>query len=387
MLKGYANSMQADIISYMKITKVEVFQKTYSVKGGSFVISGGKVAANQDATIVKVHTDSEIFGWGEQCAFSPNYLVAHGEGTRAAMSLLAPSIIGLDPRQTDLVFQKMESTMKGHQYAKSALDIACWDIFGKATNMRLGDLLGGIRRERIPVYAPISLASPEEMALKCRAATALGFTRFQMKVGTDWKTDIARIRACMEVLSGAEKVIFDANGNWSQHDAIRVVSSVNNLDIYIEQPCATIEECARVRERSIRPFIIDESLSSTTDILTAYQAKAMDAVMLKLSRFGGITPVKHARDLCASLGLSMTIEDSGGGDIVSAAMAHLTSSIPSNLMVNGFLVGAMVEEHISDWSTSQIDGFAEIPKLMGLGINVDEKLLGNPIRVYSNEEF
>lgn len=371
----------------MKITKIEVFQKTYSVKGGSFVISGGKVAATQDATIVKVHTDSEIFGWGEQCAFSPNYLVAHGEGTRAAISLLAPAIIGLDPRKPELVFQKMESTMKGHQYAKSALDIACWDIFGKATNMRVGDLLGGIQREKIPVYAPISLASPTEMALKCREASAIGFTRFQMKVGTDWKTDIARIKACTEVLGGAEKVIFDANGNWSQQEAIRVIAAVNELDIYIEQPCATIEECARVRERSSRPFIVDESLSSTSDILTAHQARAMDAVMLKLSRFGGITPVKHARDLCAALGLAMTIEDSGGGDIVSAAMAHLTASLQSNLMVNGLLVGAMVEEQISDWSTSQVGGFAEIPKLAGLGINVNENLLGTYVQIYSNDKL
>ncbi len=366
----------------MRIVKIEVFQKTYSMRGGSFSISGGKVATTQDATIVRMETDSGIVGWGEQCAFSPSYLVAHGGGVRAALELLAPALLGMDPSKIEMITIAMDSTMKGHQYAKSAVDIACWDIFGKFTNMRVGDLLGGIHRESIPVYAPISLDTPTAMKEKCVNATKAGYRRFQLKVGSDWRTDIARIQQCAAVLQDAEKVIFDANGAWSQLDAIRVIAAVDHLDIYIEQPCASVEECARVRERSTRPFIIDESLSSLADILNAHRLNAADAVMLKLSRFGGITPIRRARDLCDALGLSMTIEDSGGGDIVSAAMAHLTASVPNRLMVNGFLVGQMVNEHVSDWSTEHANGFVEIPTGPGLGIQVDENALGSPVASY-----
>ena len=360
----------------MRISKIDVYQKTYSVRGGSFSISGGKVASTQDATIVRIETDSGIVGWGEQCAFSPNYLVAHGEGARAAINLLAPAILGMDPTKLELITTVMDSTMKGHQYAKSALDIACWDIFGKFTNMRVGDLLGGIRRESIPVYAPISLDTPSAMSDACAKALNSGYRSFQLKVGTDWRTDIDRIRKCMEVLQNAEKVIFDANGNWSQADAIRIAAAVDKYDIYIEQPCATSEECARVRERSTRPFIVDESLSTGTDIMNAYQLKAADAVMLKLSRFGGITPLRRARDLCDTLGLSMSIEDSGGGDIVSAAMAHLTATVPDRLLNNGLLIGHMVNESISDWSTEHINGMSTIPSGPGLGILIDEEAIG-----------
>lgn len=366
----------------MKITKISVFQKTYTLVGGSFVISGGKVASSEDSTIVRIETDEGLIGWGEQCVFSPNYLAAHGEGARAALTLLAPAIIGMDPTQIDIIYQKMESTLKGHQYIKSAIDIACWDLLGKATGLRISDLLGGTYREQIPLYTPISMGTPEEMRASCESKLALGYERFQIKVGGDWRTDILRVHSCLEVLNNLEKVIFDANGNWTQHDATQIVARLTGLDIYIEQPCSTAEECARVRKRATQPFILDESLLTTMDILNAYRLEAMDAVMLKLSRFGGITPIKRARDLCSLLGLAVTIEDSGGGDIVSAAMAHLSASTPTNLFMNGFFVGNMVTERLTEWSCLTINGMGILPSGPGLGIVVDEELLGDAICTY-----
>lgn len=217
------------------------------------IISGGKVASTQDSTIVRIETEEGLVGWGEQCVFSPNYLVAHGEGARAALSLLAPAVIGMDPRQTEVIYEKMERTLKGRYYAKAAIDIACWDLLGKATGLSIGDLLGGVQRTRIPLYAPISMGTP------------------------------------------------DANGNWTQYKAAAIVSALDGLKIFIEQPCATAEECARVRSRARHAFILDESLLNSEDILRAYNLEAMDAVMLKLSRFGGITPIKKARDLATYL--------------------------------------------------------------------------------------
>jgi L-alanine-DL-glutamate epimerase-like enolase superfamily enzyme len=366
----------------MKIAKIDVFQKTYTLAEGTFVISGGKVASNEDSTIVRIETDEGLVGWGEQCVFSPNYLVAHGEGARAALTLLAPAIIGMDPTQIDIIYQKMESTLKGHQYIKSAIDIACWDLLGKASGLRISDLLGGTYREQIPLYAPISMGSPEEMRASCEKKTAAGYKRFQMKVGGDWRTDVSRVHACLEVLDNPEKVIFDANGNWTQHEATQIVAKLTGLDIYIEQPCATAEECARVRKRTTQPFILDESLLTSMDVLNAYRLEAMDAVMLKLSRFGGITPIKRARDLCALLGLAVSIEDSGGGDIVSAAMAHLSASTPTNLFMNGFFVGNMVVERLTEWSCLTINGMGILPNGPGLGIVVDEQLLGKPLHTY-----
>ena len=364
----------------MRIARVDVFAKSYRVAGGTFSMSGGKSASEQDATIVRIETDDGLVGWGEQCGFSPRYLAAYGEGARAGLKLIAPAVIGLDPRAVQRVYDAMDGALKGHDYAKSALDMACWDVLGRASGLPLRDLLGGGYREQLPVYVGIGIGTPERMRESCERARAAGYRRIQLKVGSDVATDIARIGACLEVLAGFEKVIVDANGFWSQHDAVRVVAALNDRDIFFEQPCARMEQCAAVRRRSKRPFIVDESIEGMDDILRAKQSEAADAVMLKFSPFGGITPIRRARDLCLHLGLAMTVEDSAGGDIVSAAMAQVGATIPDGLLINASLIGRMVEERIAtDWSPLDGGGFGTLPPGPGLGITVDEARLGAPV--------
>jgi len=368
----------------MRIVRIDIFAKSYTVAGGTFSMSGGKSASVQDATIVRIETDDGLVGWGEQCGFSPRYLAAHGEGARAALTLIAPAVIGLDPRAVQRVYDAMDGALKGHDYAKSALDMACWDVLGRASGLALRDLLGGGYREQLPVYVGIGIGTPERMRESCERARASGYRRIQLKVGSDVPTDIARIKACLPVLADFEKVIVDANGFWSQHDAVRVVVALDERDIFFEQPCATMEQCAAVRRRSRRPFILDESINGMDDVLRAKHSEAADAVMLKFSRFGGITPIRRARDFCLQLGLAMTIEDSAGGDIVSAAMAQVGATIPDGLLINGSLIGRMVEERIAtDWSPLDGGGFGTLPPGPGLGITVDAARLGAPVLSFS----
>jgi L-alanine-DL-glutamate epimerase-like enolase superfamily enzyme len=363
----------------MRITRIEVFVQRYTVAGGTFSMSGGKSAALQDSTIVRLETDGGLVGWGEQCGFSPRYLAAYGEGVRSALGLIAPALIGLDPRRVRRVYDAMDGALKGHLYAKAAIDIACWDLLGRATGLPVRDLLGGSYREQLPLYIGVGIDTPERMRAACERARAAGYRRIQLKVGSDASTDIARIEACLEALHGFERVIADANGFWSQHEAVRVVAALDDRDIFFEQPCASMAQCASVRRRSNRPFILDESIEGMDDLLRARQTDAADAVMLKFSRFGGITPICRARDLAIQLGFAMTIEDSAGGDIVSAAMAQVGATIPDESLVNGSLIGRMVEERIAtDWSPLDGGGCGTMPSGPGLGITVDESRLGPP---------
>jgi L-alanine-DL-glutamate epimerase-like enolase superfamily enzyme len=361
----------------MRIRRVGVYAVRYTLVGGAFAMSGGRAASEQDSTVVRLETDDGRVGWGEQCVFSPNFLPAHGGGTRATLALLAPAVIGADPRQVELVYARLDATVKGHAYAKSALDIACWDLFGKATGLRVGDLLGGTFQEEFPLYTGIGLDRPEEMRRGAEQAVAAGYRHVQLKVGTGWRDDVARVEACLEALHEVERVIVDANGAWPLVEAVRAVAALDGLDVYVEQPCATIEECAQVRRRSRRPFVLDESL---TDLAALERGRAAaDAVRLKLSQFGGITPLRKARDLAAAWGLAMTLEDSGGGDVVTAAMAHLSCSVPPALLLNGFLVGDMVNERIGRGAPRSEGGRARLPPGPGLGVEVDEAALGPPV--------
>ena len=363
----------------MQIRRVEAYAVRYRHAAGPFTMSGGRVSTEQDSTVVRLETDDGLVGWGEACVISPDYAPGYGPSTRAVLGLLAPALLGADPRRVEVAYARLDAAAKGDQYAKSALDRACWDLFGRSARLRVSDLLGGTQQEDFPLYSGVGIAPPEEMRQRCVDLLDAGYRRVQIKVGTTWREDVERIEACAEALEGADRVIVDANAYWTQAEGARIVAATDGFDIYFEQPCATIEECAQLRRSTRRPFVLDESLSEFGDILRARSAGAVDAVRLKLSRFGGITPVRRARDLAAALGLETTIEDSGGGDVVTAAVAHLSCSIPPRLLLAGYLPSEMTAERIAAGTPSAANGRARLPAGPGLGIEVDPAALGEPV--------
>jgi len=367
------------VISANAIGRVDVFAVRYTHAGGAFALSGGRTAGEQDATVVRVETGDGLVGWGEQCVFIPSFLPGYGPSTRAVLEPLARAVLGSDPRGVELVYARMDAVVRGYAYAKSALDIACWDLLGKATGLRISDLLGGTRQEELELYTGVGVAEPEVMRERCAEALAAGFRQVQVKVGSGWPDDVERIRACADALAAADRIIVDANGYWPQADAVRVVAAVDDLDIYIEQPCLSVAECAHVRSRSRRPFILDEVLTGAREIVEAHAAGALDAVRLKLSNVGGITPTRRARDIAVALGLPLTIEDAGGGDIVTAASMHLGCSIDPKLVLGGYLPSEMVLQRIAAGTPAVSGGTARLPSGPGLGLEIDESALGERV--------
>ena len=360
----------------MRIRRIDVFAVRYHHAAGPFVMSGGRVSTEQDGTVVRLETDDGLVGWGEQCVITPTYSAGYAPATQAVLGLLAPALLGADPRRTEVAYARMEGATKGYRYAKAALDMACWDLFGRATGLPLADLLGGAHADEFPLYTAVGIGAPDEMRARCAAVLEAGYRRVQVKVGTGVREDVERIEACMDALGEAELVIADANAGWAQAEAARVIAAVEHLDLMIEQPCPSLEECARLRSTTQRPFVLDESLSDVGDLVQARAAGAVDAVRLKLSRLGGITPTRRARDLALSFGLPVTVEDAGGGDLVSAATAHFAASIPPRLLLGGYLPGEMAAERIATGTPEPADGRARVPDGPGLGLQVNEDALG-----------
>jgi L-alanine-DL-glutamate epimerase-like enolase superfamily enzyme len=135
-------------------------------------------------------------------------------------------------------------------------------------------------------------------------------------------------------LQAGEVVVADANTGWLSHEAAQVVHAIRDLDLYFDQPCLTFKENVEIRRRTHHPFILDESIDSIAALLDAHAARAMDAINIKISKYGGLTLARQVRDLCVAMGISMTLEDSGGGDIVTAAIAHLAHSAPEAFRFN-----------------------------------------------------
>src|SRR5258708_20842129 len=177
----------------MKINRIIAYHVDLPLHEGSYNWSGGKAVTVFDSTVVQVETDAGITGYGEVCPLGPFYLPAYANGVRAGITELGPHLIGEDPLQLARLNRRMDAALQGHPYVKSALDMACWDILGKATGQPVCVLQGGRYGENFGLYRAISQESPEAMAGKVAGYRAEGYRRFQLKVGTDPHVDIQQI--------------------------------------------------------------------------------------------------------------------------------------------------------------------------------------------------
>ena len=362
----------------MQIRRVSAYQVDLPPHEGSYKWSGGKSVEVFDSTVVRLECDDGSVGWGEVCPLGPAYLPSYPAGARAGIAELAPCVLGCDPRAPERMYRTMELALKGHAYARSALDMAAWDLCGQATGLPVATLLGGHHGESVQLYRAISQEAPEAMAARIAGYRAEGYRRFQLKVGGEVETDIERIRACASELERGDVLVADANTGWLPHQALRVVRAVADIDVYIEQPCASYENCLRVRRATDHPFVLDETIDGLEPFLRAHADGAMDVVNLKISKLGGLTPAGRLRDLCVDLGIAMTLEDSWGGDVTTAAIAHLAHSTPEELRFTATDFNSYVTVHIAEGAPQRREGHMAASSLPGLGLRVREELLGAP---------
>ncbi len=363
----------------MNIRRISAYQVDLPLHEGSYNWSGAKSVAVFDSTVVRVETDEGVAGYGEICPLGPFYLPSYAAGARTGIAELAPDLLGEDPTQLEKLNRRMDALLKGHPYVKSAIDMACWDILGKVTGQPVCNLLGGRFGDEVELYRAISQEAPEAMAARVAGYRQEGYRRFQLKVGADPDIDIQRIRAVAAELATGEVLIADANTGWLPHEAMRVVRAVRDIDVYIEQPCLSYEECLSIRRRTDHPFILDESVDGIDMLLRAHADRAMDAVNIKIGKFGGLTRARQARDLCVSMGLGLTIEDAWGGDIVTAAIAHLAHSTPEQFRLSATDFNSYVTVDIAAGAPQRVDGRMAASSEPGLGIEPHLDVLGEPV--------
>jgi L-alanine-DL-glutamate epimerase-like enolase superfamily enzyme len=362
------------------ISRVDVFGYDLTYVHGRYVMSGNRVIETLPSTVVRVTTTDGVEGFGEVCPLGPAYLPAHGGGARAALHELAPSVLGIDVANLGAIGVAMDRALMGHGYAKSAIDTACWDAFGRSVGVPVCDLLGGRLSDGFPLYFAVPLASAEEMTAYVEARRAEGIHRFQLKIGADPYEDAARTRSVVEATGPEDVVVADANGGWHLQDAVIAARALDGLErVFFEQPCPTLEECLIVRQRTTLPMVLDECIRDVHTLLRAYEAKAMEAFNLKISKVGGLTHAKLMRDLAVALGLRVTIEDAWGGDLVTAAVSHLAASTPPETLFTVSFMNDWTNEHVAGHEPRSDGGFGSAPTGPGLGVDVDVAALGAPL--------
>lgn len=364
--------------------KVSVYRVELPLVEASYNWSEGKSVKVFDSTVVAIETDAGIVGYGEFCPLGAAYLPAFAEGARTGIAKLAPSLVGADPTQLLAINELMDRELLGHPYVKSPVDMACWDILGKASGLPVSTLMGGRFGKDVPLYRAISQGSPKEMAQRVASYSRDGYKKFQLKVGGDPDDDIERIRTVGKALRKGEVLIADANTGWRTHEALRVLEATSDVSFYVEQPCKTYEECLSVRARTNHPFVLDEVINGAVPLARSFRDSAADVVNLKISRLGGLTRTKQIRDMCLMLGIPMTVEDTWGSDIGTAAIAHLAQSTPPRFLFSTTDFNSYVTVKTADGGPVRRKGRFMAPAGPGLGVAPIRRVLGEPVGEYRN---
>jgi L-alanine-DL-glutamate epimerase-like enolase superfamily enzyme len=363
----------------VRIVAIRAWQVDLPLREGRYAWSGGNAIEVFDSTVVAVETDAGLTGYAECCPLGSAYLPAYAAGVRAGLREIGPHLIGLDPADLGTLNRRMDAALRGHPYVKAPLDIACWDVLGKLAGLPLRILLGGTAQAAVRLYRAISQQAPEDMASKVEAYRREGYGRFQLKVGGDPGEDIARIRACRAVLPANCVLVADANTGWLAHDAARVLAAVADLDVYVEQPCASYRECLSVRRRTRLPFVLDEVIDGPAMLMQALAEDAMDVVNIKISKVGGLTKARLMRDICVQAGIPMIVEDTWGSDIVTATIAHLAQSTPEPFCFAATDFNSYGMVSIAEGAPRREAGTMRAGDGPGLGITPRIDLLGAPV--------
>ncbi|MEM8792348.1 MAG: enolase C-terminal domain-like protein [Pseudomonadota bacterium] len=366
----------------MKITRIRVFKAALPYVDGAYRWGAGNAIETAMSSVVVIDTDAGISGCGEFCPCGDNYMEAHSEGVEAAARLLAPKLLGEDPRQVARIEAIMDHVIRGHGYAKAPFDAACWDILGKSLGAPVWLLLGGKLTDGAPLYHVAPQGSRDETIAKLEAYRSAGYRQFQIKVGADWAEDIERIRATVPLLEPGEKAMADANQGWRVDDAIRVALATRDLDYILEQPCRTYEECQQVRRVADQPMKLDECVTDMGVCHRIVEDRGAEIVCLKISKQGGLSKARRMRDYLVDRRIPVVAEDTWGGEIVTATLSHFAASTPPEFLVNSTDLHNYVTTSTGQPGPKVRDGKMFASDDPGLGVLPDFESLGDPVGEY-----
>jgi muconate cycloisomerase len=316
----------------MKIKRLETIPVCVPIKPELAIKSGrGGSHSVSPFLIVKVHTEDGLVGLGE-VSCTPRW---SGEDQVTAAHFIntyfAPLLVGSsleEVAEIERLTNKYEFPVAGNHFTKAGVEMALWDLLGKALGKPVYELLGGRVRESVRTKWSVSGSEPEKAVAIAREAIARGFTAMKVKVGIEPDGDVDRVRAVREAIGPQIKLGIDANGGWPTAEiavtTIRRICRVAEI-AFAEQPvpAGDHEEMASVRRQIDVPVIADESLYTLADARALVRAKACDIFSVYIGKAGGIGPARQIADFAAENGIACTIGSNLELGIGSAAMLHL----------------------------------------------------------------
>lgn len=368
----------------MKIAELHIYAHDLPVKNAPYRMAMTEVWA-LPTTIVRLVSDTGVVGWGETCPVGATYAEMHVGGVQAALRAIGQGMIGYDVASL-LLHQRMDGLLNGHNYAKAAIDIAAHDLMGRAFGVPVATLLGGALTDRIPSYYSTIVGDPDETARIAAEKAAEGYPRLQIKVGgRPVEVDVETVRKVWERVRGTHvRIAVDGNRSLTTRDALTLSRDCMDVPLVLEQPCNTIEELQKIRPQLRHGLYMDENGTNLNTVVSAIGSGLIDGFGMKITRIGGLQPMRVFRDICAVRTLPHTCDDSWGGDIIAAACAHVGASVQPRLMEGAWLAQPYIEGHYDSRNGVRIEGgHIRLPDGPGLGVVPDEGVFGAPLASFS----
>jgi L-Ala-D/L-Glu epimerase / N-acetyl-D-glutamate racemase len=365
----------------MRITRVKAvpYLKLETTTPGWKMALSEKVHDEASVTFIKIDTDDGIFGIG---VTNPGLMVKTGDTTANILELinnvLGPSMMGADPFDIEAISRTIDAIAGGAERAKAGIDVALYDLMGKALGIPVSKLLGGVVNDRIRVTRLMGMYAPKDMAQRTAALVKQGFTALKLKVGTTREEDVERVQRVREAVGPGVFIALDFNQACTPKEAIERLNKMEPYDVaLVEQPVkdTDIKGMAFVRQ-CVRPLIMaDESVNTPAEALRVIEAHAADVISLKIAKMGGILRTKKIAAMCESSDMDYLVGTSPGSRLFGAANLHLATSL-RNLRLP-CEVGEFDRFRNDPCETPVVeDGFAIAPAGAGLGLRVDLNQIG-----------
>ncbi|MFE9252805.1 mandelate racemase/muconate lactonizing enzyme family protein [Streptomyces sp. NPDC007088] len=370
----------------MKITDIDV--RVVNLPLVNPFTSSFETKTGETRTVVRIRTDTGVEGWGE---------TMWGRPVASIVRTLAEDLIGTSPFALEAFHRKHHMVPFFYGYlgyaALAALDVACWDVVGRATGQSLTDLLGGPVREEVPLTALVTRADapgaaaedlPRALAEHTRRVVEEGgFRAVKLKGTRDVGGDVAILRALRTALPEVNLRV-DPNAAWSVPDSVRAGIALEELDLeYLEDPCTGIEGMSQVRARVRIPLCTNMCVVRFEEFAPAVRLGAVDVIHGDVYKWGGIAATKNLAAHCETFGLGMNLHS--GGELGIATAAHL--AVVASTPVLSRAIDSMYYLHADDIiePLTLRDGSLRVPTGPGLGVTVDEDKLRHYAEVNARE--
>jgi muconate cycloisomerase len=365
----------------MKITRIETFPVEVPIKPERWMISSLGQHRVSRYLLVRVLTDDALEGAGEATVTAR----WSGETVWGAQSLvervLEPAVQGCDVADLVEIDRRMDAACAHNWFAKSAVEMACWDLLGKSQGKPVYELLGGACRP-LTVCSRYSMGAyePPHAAERAQQLVAMGFTTIKIKVGRNAEEDIARVRAVRAAIGESIDLTVDANCGWDADTAIRVIRTLADCRLVLDEqptPDGDYAAIARVRRETDVPVMADDMCFNLVHAQELVRGSCCDVISIYPGKQGGIRKAKQIVEFAGEHGVACSIGSNLELDVATAAMAHLVVACP-NMQVEkypGDMLGADYHELRLAKNPIRIEGsLTTLTDRPGLGVEVDWEL-------------